>query len=106
MLTRERSGAPPFLKLSPIRLISCLCTHHRLERIDAFCFVPISLFVLSVSPKPGHPLLPLAGLAEDEEPRCTRREAGGGGGLGAGNDGLKKAPREPRGFKLSACSRE
>src|SRR5262245_29295428 len=42
MLTRERSGAPSFLKLSPIRLIFCLCTHHRSERINAFCFVSIS----------------------------------------------------------------
>jgi hypothetical protein len=49
MLTCERSGAPPFLKLSTIGLTSCRCTHHRLDRINPF--VPISLFVPSVSLK-------------------------------------------------------
>ena len=40
--------------------------HHRLERIHAFCFVPISLFVSSVSTKLALPLWPLARLAQDE----------------------------------------
>jgi hypothetical protein len=55
MRTHERFDAPPFLKLSATGLTSCRCTHHRLERINAFCFMPISLlyrFVSSVSPKP------------------------------------------------------
>jgi hypothetical protein len=39
--------------------------HHRLERIHAFCFVPISLFVSST--KLALPLWPLARLAQDEE---------------------------------------
>ena len=41
--------------------------HHRLERIHAFCFVPISLFVSSVSTKLALSLWPLARLAQDEE---------------------------------------
>jgi hypothetical protein len=41
--------------------------HHRLERIHAFCFVPKSLFVSSVSTKLALPLWPLARLAQDEE---------------------------------------
>jgi hypothetical protein len=84
MLTRERSSAPPFLKLSAIGLTSRRCIHHRFERINAFCFVPISLrFVLYRLYRRGpfHPLRSLARLAQDEEPGCTGGEARGGRGV-------------------------
>jgi hypothetical protein len=67
MLTRERSGAPPFLKLSAIGLTSYRCIIIGWNGYTLSVSCPFRFLYRLLSTKLALPLWPLARLAQDEE---------------------------------------